>query len=273
MEGAQRRRLIQIKQSRDRLPTLDCTNLSEQGAMARRNSCVDCVVRNSALCRVLPAQRLAELNHRSYVKRYPAGQLVGAAEDCIAIVRSGVIKLTKSLADGRQQIVALLFPSDLLGRPFRTGTTYDAETATAVELCCFGRECFENLMQEQVELKQLFLERTLDELEAAREWMLLLGRSNAQEKVAALIFIMWQRMGAPDCESRDRSPCRQFDLPLSRSEMADYLGLRIETVSRQLKLLRAAGAIEIGSGRTILVQDVRALERMMLSVDQQAHRQ
>jgi len=74
--------------------------------MRRRNSCLDCVVRSNALCRVLSAQQLAELDRHSYRKRYPPGQLISGidpAEDWFATILSGVIKLTKSLPDGRQQ--------------------------------------------------------------------------------------------------------------------------------------------------------------------------
>jgi CRP/FNR family transcriptional regulator len=233
--------------------------------MAKRPSCADCIVRSNALCHVLPASHLAELNHHSYRKRYPPGQLIAGIsphQDWFAIVVSGAIKLTKSLPDGRQQIVALLFPSDFLGRPFGPTSPHTAETATAVELCCFSRKHFEGLMREQGELKQLFLERTLDELELARDWILRLGRSTAQEKLAAFILLMWRRIRAPECASCARPQAQQFALPLSRSEIADYLGLRIETVSRQLNALEAVGAIEIGPGRNISVKDVQALERL-----------
>ena len=217
------------------------------------------------MCRVLSARHLDELNRHSYRKRYPPGQLIAGItpdQDWFAIVISGAIKLTKSLLDGRQQIVALLFPSDFLGRPFGTASWHTAETATAVELCCFGRKHFEGLMQDQAELKQLFLERTLDELELARDWILRLGRSTAHEKLAAFILLVWRRIRAPECAFCARPEAQQFDLPLSRSEIADYLGLRIETVSRQLKTLEAAGAIKTGPGRTISLKDVRALERL-----------
>ena len=73
------------------------------------------------MCRALPAHQLAELNHHSYRKRYPSGRLIAGIatdQDWFAIVVSGAIKLTKSPPDGRQQIVALLFPSDFLCRPF-----------------------------------------------------------------------------------------------------------------------------------------------------------
>jgi len=231
--------------------------------MARGNLCSQCAVRGSALCCALSPEQLAAFNRISYRKHYPAGRLLSHIdqEDRFANVISGVVKLTKALPDGRQQIVELLFPSDFLGRPFGAGG-YAAEAASAVELCCFGRRQFENLMHEWPGLKQIFLERTLDEIDAAREWMLLLARKSASEKVAALVLLILRRMQV-GCDAPTAGPrTARFDLPLSRSEMADYLGLRIETVSRQLARLRKTGVIEIPQGRTVVVRDLAALERM-----------
>jgi CRP/FNR family transcriptional regulator len=231
--------------------------------MRRRIPCLDCAVRTSALCRTLSPERLAELNRGAYRRRFPAGQMIAGrdpVEDRFAIVVSGVIKLIKSLPDGRHQIVGLLFPSDFLGRPFEPGSRTTAETATAVELCCFGRQAFERLMREEEALRQLFLERTLDDVDTGRDWMLLLGRKSAQERVAALLLMLLRRLSMPQCAACAVQPIGQITLPLSRGEMADYLGLRIETVSRQLKRLAAAGVIET-RGRTVTVRDLPALER------------
>jgi hypothetical protein len=83
---------------------------SGPGMMRRRNSCLDCVVRSSALCHVLSAAQLANLNRLSYRKRYPPGRVIAGvnpAEDSFVAILSGVIKLGRSLPDVRQQIVAL----------------------------------------------------------------------------------------------------------------------------------------------------------------------
>src|SRR5262245_1545501 len=227
----------------------------------RPKACSECAVRDTALCRVLGTQQLARLNRRSYRRWYPAGQLiagVAASEDWCGTVLSGVIKLSKTLSDGRQQIVALLFPGDFLGRPYRAEFPYTAETATEVQLCCYGRMYFEGFLQEQSDLKQIFLERTLDAVDAARDWMLLLGRKNARERVAALLLTTLRRtsLPCPDCEGDLR---RQLIMPLTRTEMADYLGLRLETVSRQLKQLEEAGIIKRVDPRRISVCDVKML--------------
>src|SRR5215510_9006657 len=89
--------------------------------MQRPKACLDCAVRDQALCKALTPDDLAKLNRLSYRKRYTAGQLItgpSAPETWCATILAGVVKLTKSLPDGRQQIVGLLFPSDFLGRPW-----------------------------------------------------------------------------------------------------------------------------------------------------------
>jgi CRP/FNR family transcriptional regulator len=183
---------------------------------------------------------------------------VVASEDWCATVLCGVVKLSKTLSDGRQQIVSLLFPGDFLGRPYRAEFPYTAETATEVQLCCYGRMIFEGFLEEQANLKQMFLERTLDAVDAARDWMLLLGRKTARERVAALLLTILRRT-SPSCPDCARDAHGQLIMPLSRTEMADYLGLRLETVSRQLKQLEGLGIIKRIDTRRVAVRDVRML--------------
>ena len=108
-------------------------------------------------------------------------------------------------------------------------------------------------------LEAAFLERTLADMDAARDWMLLLGRKTAAEKVATLLLMFARRLAPIE---PGRAQAIAFDLPLSRTDMADYLGLRIETVSRNIWELEAAGVVEIAGGRGISVPDLRVLERM-----------
>jgi CRP/FNR family transcriptional regulator len=237
--------------------------------LQRRTGCDRCAVREQALCQVLSPQALAQLNRLAYHKRYPAGQvlagLTGAPGWCATIL-SGVVKLAKSLPDGRQQIVGLLFASDFLGRPWArplsTEASYwEAETATAVELCCYSARDFEQLLAEQPKLKQLFLERTLDAVDAAQEWMLLLGCKQASERVAALLLILARQL-QPPIAATDLAPIPSLiELPLSRADLAEYLGLRLETVSRQLKRLEAAGVIKRFDRRGIAICNRGELER------------
>jgi CRP/FNR family transcriptional regulator len=230
------------------------------------SSCRDCAVRSDALCGVVPAEELSQLNRMAHRKRYRPGSVIvasGEQPDWCANVISGVIKLTLTLADGRQKIVGLLFPSDFLGRPFKERMPYTAEAATVVELCSFGRRHFEQLLEEQPAPRHLFLERTLDSVDAARDWMLLLGCKSAEERVATLILLIARRRRAAWCGACAPNQPLHFELPLSRTDMAEYLGLRIETISRQLRRLSAAGVIETSSRRSLTVRDLAALERIV----------
>src|SRR5262249_57473822 len=110
-----------------------------------------------------------------------------------ANVISGTIKLTKGIADGRQQIVGLLFPPDFLGRTFSRSNPYFAEAASDVEVCVFPSEAFERLIDLYPELQHRLFERTLDELDAAREWMLLLGPKTPEEKAPSFLLLLPRR--------------------------------------------------------------------------------
>ncbi|MDH5530256.1 MAG: helix-turn-helix domain-containing protein, partial [Paracoccaceae bacterium] len=102
------------------------------------------------------------------------------------------------------------------------------------------------------------LEMTLDELDAAREWMLLLGRKTAREKIASLLVIIAQR----DASLHLRAPKGRvaFDLPLTREAMADYLGLTLETVSRQVSALKRDGLVSLEGKRHVVVPDFDRLK-------------
>jgi len=98
---------------------------------------------------------------------------------------------------------------------------------------------------------------TLDELDAARDWMLLLGRKTARERIASFMAILVRRAAA--LERRAPGDGFVFTLPLTREAIADYLGLTIETVSRQITALKKAGVIEFDGSRTCRVPDYMAL--------------
>jgi CRP/FNR family transcriptional regulator, anaerobic regulatory protein len=150
---------------------------------------------------------------------------------------------------GARQMVGLLLPSDFVGRPGRETAAYDVTATTDLLMCCFRKKPFEDLMRATPHIGQRLLEMTLDELDAAREWMLLLGRKTAREKIASLIAIIARRDASLHLR-RVRSGLT-FDLPLTREAMADYLGLTLETVSRQISALKRDGVIELEGKRHV----------------------
>ena len=114
---------------------------------AGRRTCDACAVRQRALCGALTNEELSALNRVARTRRLSEGQRIISDQehsDHFGIVMSGTVKLTKVLPDGRQQIVALLFPSDFVGQPFVANCSYRAEAAGDVTLCTFPAAQFED---------------------------------------------------------------------------------------------------------------------------------
>ncbi len=109
-------------------------------------------------------------------------------------------------------------------------------------------------------------QNTLDELDSAREWMLLLGRKSAGEKVASFLLMVSRRMESIGCKGSEDPDRPRFNLPLSRAEIADFLGLTIETVSRQISRLKVDKIIALEGNRTISILD---MHRLMLAMEQE----
>ena len=226
-------------------------------------SCEQCVVRNRAICSGLDSSELQTLNKISHHQKLSAGQsLLWEGENTLVVanVIEGVVKLTVSNADGREQIVGLMFASDFIGRPFGKESPFNATAVTDVEVCVFHRSSFDQFAAEHPNLQQKLLHRTLDELDRTRRWMLLLGRKSAEGKLASFLLEMTERLQPFGCVGN--APTSQFELPFGRQQIADVLGLTIETVSRQLTRMRDDAVIELPSRREINILNRQALEIM-----------
>ncbi len=223
-------------------------------------SCANCPIRHRAVCAKCETDELKQLEEIKYYRSYQAGQpLIWAGDqmDFVASVVTGIATLSQTLEDGRTQMVGLLLPSDFLGRPGRAVAPYDVTANSDLTLCCFRRKPFEALMETTPHIGNRLLEMTLDELDAARQWMLILGRKTAREKIASLLTIIAQREAALHQSAPKNGS--SFDLPLTRESMGDYLGLTLETVSRQVSALKRDKVIELHGKRRILVPDFEAL--------------
>jgi CRP/FNR family transcriptional regulator len=218
--------------------------------------CRSCEARHGGICGAMTPQQLAELNKYTSRKHVCAGaELYGQGENVTnyANILKGVVKLTKVMPDGRQQIVGLQFAPDFLGRPFATENALSAEATTDVEVCAIPKAALDRMVKTQPDLEHMLYKQALAELDEARDWMLTLGRKTAQEKVATFLFLIATHY---DPESVDSTT---FDLPLSRADIADFLGLTIETVSRQLTKLRSEGVITIENNRHVTVPNLDRL--------------
>ncbi len=226
----------------------------------RPHTCGECPIRHRAVCARCDDDEQALLDKTKYYRSYEAGQTIIWAGDMMEFVGSvvtGVASLSQTMEDGRRQMVGLLLPSDFVGRPGRSTATYDVVAVTDLVMCCFRKKPFEDMMAKTPHIAQRLLEMTLDELDAAREWMLVLGRKTAREKIASLLAMIAQRDAMVHLKE-GRSEI-EFELPLTREAMSDYLGLTLETVSRQISGLKSDGVISLKGKRHILVPDYHRL--------------
>ncbi|MFZ5962471.1 transcriptional regulator FnrL [Thalassococcus sp. BH17M4-6] len=222
--------------------------------------CDDCPIRHRAVCARCESDELERLEQVKYYRKFAAGQTViwsGDRMDFVGSVVSGIATLTQTMEDGRRQMVGLLLPSDFVGRPGRSAAAYDVVATTDLVMCCFRKSPFEELMKDTPHIAHRLLEMTLDELDAAREWMLVLGRKTAREKIASLLSIIARRDASAHTSNGAKSV--SFELPLTREAMADYLGLTLETVSRQISALKRDKVIVLDGKRRIEVPDMARL--------------
>jgi CRP/FNR family transcriptional regulator len=223
-------------------------------------NCDECPIRHRAVCASCEKSELMVLETMKSYKTYSAGDpIIFAGDDMkfVGSVVSGVARLSQTMEDGRRQMVGLLMPSDFVGRPGRSYAAFDVEATTDVTLCRFERKPFEKLLMDIPHLRERMLQMALDELDAAREWMLLLGRKTAREKIASLLIIIARRQNLS--QTNDIQKGVSIDLSLTREAMSEYLGLTLETVSRQINALKKDGVITLEKKRHIVVNDFARL--------------
>ncbi len=238
--------------------------MSHEGRKDIHNSdtpvvCQACEVRHQGICGALDAQQLMRLSKHTIRRKVKGGEELhrgGESSERCSNIMNGVAKLSKLMSDGRQQIVGLQFAPDMVGRTFNSDNSVSVEAATDVQLCSFPRSVVEEIMADVPEMEHRLHLQKSKELDEARDWMLTLGRKSAAEKLASFLFLLASHV---DPEHPTSKGAMTIVLPMKRSDIADFLGLTIETISRQLTNLRKRGLIELKDRRTIAIADMEKL--------------
>lgn len=226
-------------------------------------NCSTCWVRNRSICSALDSAEIAALSAISRERMLGAGEsLIWEGDDSplLANVIDGILKLSSVMQDGREQIVGVVYPADFVGRPFGGSTPYGVTALTDARVCVFTRKDFDQLASVHPGLEHKLLERTLAELDRARRWMLLLGRKSAEQKLATFLLELSERLVEQGCEHSTIASLDRIELTFSRQQIADLLGLTIETVSRHFTKLRNRGVVALTSGREVVILDRTQLE-------------
>ena len=219
-----------------------------------------CPVRLRSICSGLDFEEVGELERIVTRVTVKAGRPIfdeGEVAHCRYNVTAGSIKIYKLLGDGRRQIIGFLFPGDFLGLALEDEYAYGAEAVVDSDLCKFPRRELDDLINRYPALENRLLNATSNELAVAQEQMVLLGRRSAKEKVATMLLLFARR-------AMDRGmPDNPVMLPMTRTDIGDFLGLTTETVSRTFTQLRGRGAIAVQPGGRVWLEDVQALRDLM----------
>ena len=223
--------------------------------------CGDCAARCRAICSVLENDELKTFRKSGATMRLAAGETLFYEGDPARSVYSlarGTLRLTKMLPDGRRQIADFLFPGDFLGLTLEEGHSFSAEAVTPVEICRFSSARFEAFAAIHPQLERRLYALAAHELAAARQQVLRLGRKSAAERIASFLLMLAGR--EQDSGSTTKCNAREVFLPMSRTDIGDYLGLRIETISRELSAMKAQKLIRLASTQRIEILDLERLE-------------
>jgi CRP/FNR family transcriptional regulator len=188
--------------------------------------------------------------------RYPAGQTIlqeNDEADHLFEVLGGTVSISHCMADGRRQILDFLSVGDLFGLTQGDKYPYTAEAVTQVIAVRYRRRDLDTRVGNNRALASHLLAAVIDELRAAQNKLLLLGRKSATEKVASFLWEMASRATQPSAING------HIDLPMRREDIADYLGLTVETVSRTFSRLRRAGIIALPNPSQVVVLCAKTL--------------
>ena len=176
----------------------------------------------------------------------------GDEVDWVYQVTSGVVRLTRLLEDGRRQVIAFGYPGDIIGFPADGLHHSDCESLTDARLQPFRLSALES-PEDDPALHAGLLQAALREISAMQDHFMMLGRKSASEKLASFLCVLTKRFG------EDLGAYRQVTLPMSRSDIADFLGLTTETVCRTFSQMRKNEIIAIDNNHTIIVLNPKAL--------------
>ena len=204
-------------------------------------SCEDCPVRETAACAVLTPEEREALAAAGRTRVLKRGEMLFAAGDeqaaCATLV-SGALKVCAVDADGNEQILSLIHPSGFIGELFSPFAHHDVVALTESRLCTFARGDIEAAIENYPALALALLRRSQEELLSTRSLLELTGHASAETRLAALLHDFSRAASQSSCHA-----AVHFELPLTRGEIANMLGLTIETVSRKLGEIEGLGAI------------------------------
>jgi CRP/FNR family transcriptional regulator, anaerobic regulatory protein len=222
-----------------------------------RLACATCPVRHSAACSVLSDEGRGELAAWGIERHLARGETLFRAETgdaaCATLIE-GALKLVERRADGGEILVGLVHPAGFAGELFATDVAHDVVALTDSRLCLFPQAAYRRIVDTHPELARALLHRQSRDLVEARHLLGLAARRGARARVAGLLIAFAHAASDSPCH-----PAADYDLPMTRGDIAMMLGLTIETVSRQLTRLEHEKIILRNGQRGVAILDFAAL--------------
>lgn len=222
-------------------------------------ACLDCDVRSMAVCAALDDSEVGALERIMSPRGLEHDQTLaqeGDRRSHVYTLTSGMLRLSSALPDGRRQITGFLLPGDYFGLADDRVHTQTAEAVTASNLCAFPIHEMDALMVTYPRLKDRLFVMTQFALRQAQDSQMILGRLTPLEKLAAFLLVFSRRAAA---HKQKDNPVL---LPMPRADIADFLGLTVETVSRSFSELKKRGLIGLPVAHTVDLKDRAALARL-----------
>lgn len=217
-------------------------------------------MRPITICRSLRPEVLADLRRLGTMQRLQPGQVIfheGDPARRVFMLTQGALKIYTLLGDGRRQVTGFMFPGDFLGIAVEGEYAFTIEALDRAEVWWFSREAFDRFIEDHPTVERELYRMAAHELAAAQQQMVLLGRKTAAERLASFFLGLLARR-----ERVTGAAESSFDLPMSRLDIADYLGMTKETVSRMLAELRQRGLIRLESQIRVEVLDRERMSEM-----------
>ncbi len=224
-----------------------------------KTRCSLCKIRSYSFCRCLNDDQLEIFSKVSFEKKFTDKENIFLQNDPsthLYNITEGNVKIYQLLDDGRIQIIGFLYPGDFFGTYKNNKYNYSAEAIGNLRVCVFDQKVLDKYMDQNPILAKELLNQTSYELTLAQDRMTVMGRLNAIEKIA-IFFI-----NISNQRKRIGWQSNPISLSMARQDIADYLGLTIETVSREISKLKTSNIIKIISSKQLFINDIEKLKQI-----------
>lgn len=229
-------------------------SMAADRSTAKALPCLTCPAKAANICNPLDYDRQKDLFELGHPRKWEQRQFLfraGALAGPIFKITSGMVAVSKALADGRRQIIALHFPGDVCGYSEIDGHyAYDGEAIGAVTACSFDRSRFKAFVKRYPDVADAMTRVLEEKLERARQHLTVVGQLTSTERLASFLLML------AAAYSEHGLQVRPLIMPLKRSDVSDYLGLRIETVSRAFTKLRKQRLVKLDDDNIIILDPI-----------------